>query len=202
MAESLLSPTSILLYGRVLHDLQIIHPQVPYPYHDPPPAAAPNVEVHSQALGANRFLRDQLESSNAQLARIYGFSYEGVYYDLPVPAIFLVHGPGAIAERQHAGATDRWGTRPDTTDRTGVGAEKHSFSEDIMVWSYDKGDFSIRMDVETGPLEQILLEAELAFEAAQAQQSGARVSGARARGARARGARAAGARVGGRGDSD
>ena len=28
------------------------------------------------------------------LARIYGFSYEGVYYGLPGPAIFLVHGAG------------------------------------------------------------------------------------------------------------
>jgi hypothetical protein len=29
------------------------------------------------------------------------------------------------------------------------------------VWVYDKGDFSLRMDVRTGPLEQILLEGEL-----------------------------------------
>jgi hypothetical protein len=28
------------------------------------------------------------------LARIYGFSFEGAYYGLPRPSLFLVHGPG------------------------------------------------------------------------------------------------------------
>ena len=44
-------------------------------------------------------------------------------------------------------------------DARGVAASASEFSSDIRVWAYDKGDFSIRMDVETGALEQILLEA-------------------------------------------
>jgi hypothetical protein len=31
----------------------------------------------------------------------------------------------------------------------------------MMVWAYDKGDFTIRMDVESGTFDQILLETEL-----------------------------------------
>ena len=30
---------------------------------------------------------------------------------------------------------------------------------DIMVWEYDRADFSLRLDVESGPLERILIEA-------------------------------------------
>ena len=63
-------------------------------------------------------------------------------------------------------------------------------TEDIKVWSYDKGDYSIRMDIETGTLAQILLEAELDEESIEAFSSrqrarvsgqGVRVSGQRAR---------------------
>lgn len=218
MAESLLSTTNVLLYGRVLDDLQIAHPEVPSPFHDGPAADCPGVEVHQQGLGANRFLREQLEHRgpedvdeeerdfDARLARIYGFSYEGQYFDLAVPAIFLVHGEGAIAERP-VGDRPRASRAPEVADRSGTGAQEHSFSDDMRVWSYDKGDFSLRMDVDAGPLDQILLEAELALETAQAQHSGARVSGARARGARVGGGRVGGGRVGGgrvggRGDGD
>ena len=30
------------------------------------------------------------------------------------------------------------------------------------MWEYDKGDFSLRLDVEAGPLEQILLDTAVA----------------------------------------
>jgi len=42
----------------------------------------------------------------------------------------------------------------------------------MMVWAYDKGDFSIRMDVRTGPLDQILLEAEVSTDALRTSFSG------------------------------
>ena len=40
--------------------------------------------VHS--LGANQSLRRQLDDPQAGFARIYGFSFEGHYYDLPKPS--------------------------------------------------------------------------------------------------------------------
>ena len=36
------------------------------------------------------------------------------------------------------------------------------FSADLRYWEYEKADFSMRLDVTTGTLEQILLEAALA----------------------------------------
>src|SRR5205823_3491775 len=91
----------------------------------------------------------------ANFARIYGFSFEGQFYDLPKPAIFLVHGPGETVDANS--------TRRTNLDDSGVVAREWEFSsargQDIRRWDYDKGDFSIRLDIETGPFEAILLEA-------------------------------------------
>ena len=197
MAESILSASNVLLYGRELDDLKIdTQVQIPDPLDDS--AKPPDIRPHQLGRGANRFLRNQIDQPDARLARIYGFSYEGRYYDLAAPAIFLVHGPGAVAERGVTAVGHEKSSRgPDIADRSGSGAQEHAFSEDIKVWAYDRNDFSIRMDIDTGSIEQILLEAELAVESGPAQQSGARVSGARARGARVAGGRVGGGRVGG-----
>jgi hypothetical protein len=109
------------------------------------------------------------------LARIYAFSYEGHYYDLAKPALFLVHGNGVPAETLAAAAppASRVAVAPDTTDQFGVAATAKSFTSDMQVWSYDKGDFSIRMDVETGFFEHILLEVELSSDRLRTYSSGA-----------------------------
>jgi hypothetical protein len=109
------------------------------------------------------------------------------------PAIFLVHGPGDDPDPriQAAGPPppppfanpDRSSTSPHGTDFTGTANQDYSFADDMRVWPYDKDDFSVRLDMETGPFEQILLEAELISEEMQTSFSGAhaRVSGAHAR---------------------
>jgi hypothetical protein len=70
-------------------------------------------------------------------------------------------------------------------DQSGVAAKNWEFSSDVRAWEYDKGDFSMRLDIETGPFDQILLEAMLRPEASQTYASGAearlRMSGAEAR---------------------
>jgi hypothetical protein len=143
MPETLLSPSNLLLYGRLVTDLAIRRVA-----HNPAPR-----------VGGNTLLDAQLGRPDAEFARIYGFSYEGHYYDLAKPALFLVHGPGEIAE-ERAGAGPAAGA-PATADRTGVAATDYDHPADLRVWSYDKGDFSIRLDIETGPLDQILLDMEL-----------------------------------------
>ncbi|MCP4470849.1 MAG: hypothetical protein GY815_09210 [Gammaproteobacteria bacterium] len=50
---------------------------------------------------------------------------------------------------------------------------------DIKVWSYDKADFSVRLDVDSGPLEDILLEKAVNDSGVAAQTSAKRVSGKR-----------------------
>jgi hypothetical protein len=139
MPETLLTPSGIKLYGRVVTDLQVNHA--------------------SAAAGDNNFLRRQLlagAAGNPRLARIYAFSFEGHHYDLPKPAIFLVHGAGAAPINYPAAG------RTSDVESSGVAAKEWEFSfGDLVMWEYDKGDFSIRLDIETGPFEQILLEAAL-----------------------------------------
>ncbi|WP_170350069.1 hypothetical protein [Ruegeria atlantica] len=152
----------------------------------------------SEKLGANQQLKDQY-GDDARLARIYGFSYEGTYYELPEPTIFLVHGkgesptegnkPGNLASRA-----------PSDPTLSGVASADYQIANDIKVWDYDKADYTVRMDVMTGQFEQVLLDIFFGFDSPAvggARVSGARVSGARVSGARVSGARVSGARVSG-----
>ena len=186
MPENLLEPSNILLYGREVQDLQIAHVNVPNPYAPPP-----NIPVHPAALGDNAFLRRQLEAPGARLARIYGFSYEGHYYDLHRPAIFLVHGAGVLAQT----AATPFAKSAESTDRTGVSAVDYEYSGDMMVWSYDKEDFSIRLDPAGGTFEALLLEAELDDDSSH--YSGAKVSGGKVGGGKVGDGKVGGGKVGG-----
>src|SRR5687768_7972083 len=143
MAETLLSPSNVLLFGRLVTDLSIVHP-VNYP---PPPANVPN-QGHSPfpvaRAGGNRDVESQLTTPGANFARIYGFSYEGTYYDLPRATIYLVHGQGQQASQLKPGAgpgnvnAARASVQPSLS---GVAAADFDFADDLMVWSYDKADY-------------------------------------------------------------
>ena len=179
MPETLLTPTGIKLFGRVESSLTL---SKPVPGSNPSnPKANP-----TGFIGSNNFLAQQLNDANSTLARIYGFSYEGHYYDLPKPALFVVHGPGTPVD---VGARDRT-----TVDTSGVVAKEWEFSStpgtpgsgpaaaavgtpDLMMWEYDKGDFSLRLDIESGPFEQILLAACLRGGPAYSSGSDLRMSG-------------------------
>ena len=138
--ESLLTASAVKLYGRVIAGLSV------------------NVANARNELGANMFLRQQLEAAEPQLARIYGFSYHGSYSALSRPTIFLVHGGGEPASVGHPDA-------PQSIDLTGKAYNCCDFAADIMVWEYDRGDFSLRLDIDSGPLERILIDAEERSEA-------------------------------------
>ena len=185
MVETLLSPSNVLLYGRKLEDLQfkfVAPPSEVEPDDIVPPKSTSGEQACTLTtppapprLGNNNFLQAQLADENAVLARIYAFSYEGHYYNLAKPAIFLVHGPGRDPEAYRP-ALDLPNARvdraPADADRTGVASQDYSFSEDMRVWSYDKGDYSIRLEPDAGPFEQILLESELRTGGPQSHYSG------------------------------
>jgi hypothetical protein len=137
MPETLLTPSTVLLYGRVLLDLQ-------FAYQDPrpgvgvnPPQGAPGAPPVRES--ANNFLEQQLIPGPG--ARIYGFSFEGYYYGMAKPAIFLVHGPGDDPDPriQAAGPPppppfanpDRSSTSPHGTDFTGTANQDYSFADDM-----------------------------------------------------------------------
>ncbi|CUJ97139.1 hypothetical protein RUE5091_01761 [Ruegeria denitrificans] len=152
--------------------------------------------------GVNNFLGDQF-LDGGKLARIYGFAYEGVYYELPEPVIFLVHGDGEFVNKSDGKDNAPGGLAsraPNNPDLTGIASADFQFADDIRVWDYNKADFTIRMDVMTGQFEQVLLDLYFGFDSpavSGARVSGARVSGARVSGARVSGARVSGARVSG-----
>jgi hypothetical protein len=193
--ETLLSPTNVWLIGREINDLSIST------------GAGDHEPFIEQRLSNNNFLANQMKpvvtgSGNNQVehpprfARIYAFVYGGVIHDLETPALVMVHGDGADAET----GTGRAARAPDNPSRTGLGISDIKIADGMKVWAYDKGDFSIRLDVSTGPLDQILLDLEGCDTSpgiAGARVSGARVSGARVSGARVSGARVSGARVSG-----
>ncbi len=164
--ETLLSQSGILLYGRILTD---ITPGTNEPTGD---------KKDPGRLGYNKFLQNQLVQHDAKFARIYGFTYEGHYYDLAKPIVFLVHGDGIDAEElpeTQQGANRRFARAPEGLDITGVASQFGSCSEGTKVWAYDKGDFSIRMEIETGPFEKILLDLELNTDRLQSHYSGQKV---------------------------
>ncbi|MDP6813956.1 MAG: hypothetical protein QF582_12155 [Alphaproteobacteria bacterium] len=156
----------------------------------PKPARDPR---HGPFVVEREGLESQLErqllgGENPCFARIYAFSYEGVYYELPVPALFLVHGDGVEVSDPDATISNlvyaaRRARAPGDPSRTGLAATNFQFAEGLRAWSYDKADYTIRMDVETGMFEQVLLGAEAGGADAMARSSGmmARSSGMMAR---------------------
>ncbi len=136
----------------------------------------------------NKQLEAQWGGKNPKLARIYGFGFEGTYYELPNPTVFLVHGKGeSVTDGNKPG--DHASRAPTNPSLSGLAAADFQFSDDVMMWSYDKADYSIRMDVETGMLEQVLLDAYFGGD------DGAFVSGSKVSGSKVSGSKVAGSKV-------
>jgi len=201
MAETLLSISEVLLYGREMTDIQ-------YCYR-PPQMTLDNGKEGSESdepprpareIGTNSLFEDQLATSSdafsPRFARIYGYSFEGGYYDLDTPIIMLVHGPGVSAE---TGANDPRAARaPESPDKSGAASQEHSFADEIQVWSYDKADFSIRMDTSSGPIEDILLAIELGgMPVSGGKVAGGKVAGGKVSGGKVAGGKVAGGKVSG-----
>ncbi|NVK15758.1 MAG: hypothetical protein HWE35_16420 [Rhodobacteraceae bacterium] len=154
-------------------------------------------KVKRRGSGKNQLLEQQLQQ-DARFARIYGFAYEGIYFELPEPTVFLVHGDGKSATDENA-PPKQAARAPLDPSVTGVAAADYQIANEIRVWEYDKADYSIRMDVMTGMLEQILLDVYFGGgpDISGAKVSGAKVSGAKVSGAKVSGAKVSGAKVSG-----
>jgi len=127
----------------------------------------------------------------AQPARIYGATYDGVYVELVTPVLFMVK------EAQAVPAKDVPVPGPNPRDK--------AFVDSLSAWVVKRTDKTVRLDVDQGKFEDLLLElgGEDMTGVSGARVSGARVSGARVSGARVSGARVSGARLSGaRGTSD
>lgn len=163
MPETLSSISNLFLFGKIVEDLQI---------------------VPEKRSGSKN------SSTSPSFARIYGYSFNGTYYEMAGPSLFLVHGKGEAAKKVEVP-----GPNLDDDD---------PFYESLKVWEYDKADQTMRLDMDSGTFEQVLLSDPVdgGPGVSGARVSGARVSGARVSGARVSGARVSGARLSGaRGDA-
>jgi hypothetical protein len=130
-----------------------------------------------------------------RFARIYAFSFQGAVYTLPKPSIFIVHGRGIPIDTALRTNVEQSGVAAREWEFSGEGANR-----DLNYWEYEKGDFSLRLDTEAGPFEEILLAAALRAGADMADRSGASLgirSGASLAGASLSGASLSGASVSG-----
>lgn len=183
MAETLLSFSEVLIYGRELSDLT--YNRVP-----------------KGGKGDNKHLDKQFAvqgNDKPRFAKIYGFAFEGTYYDLPEPVIFMVHGDGEEVAKTNE-PPNHASRAPQEPGLGGVAAADYQMADDIRVWRYDKADQTMRMDVMTGQFEQVLLDIYFGFDSpaiSGAKVSGAKVSGAKVSGAKVSGAKVSGAKVSG-----
>ncbi len=192
MPETLLSASNIVLFGRVVEDVSISAPKG-NKSHNPSKAMSKGTLSGLQRQLTRTELGDltaNARESLAKFARIYGFSYEGAYFEVGVPVLFLVHGDGVA---------------PSEIKVPGPDSDDENFYKDLRAWSYDRSDETMRLDIDSGTFEQTLLSTiggDGGPGVSGARVSGARVSGAWVSGARVSGARVSGARISGaRGDA-
>ncbi len=191
-AENLFTPSAIKLFGREFKGISINQPVVDREGdpEDPlgkariPPEdrqAGLEYEQHpgrlERALRKVDYDKDTDEKDiYARFARIYSFSYEGQYYELPRPVLFLVYGPGTkVDDKADTGFT---------IDNVGLAAKDWRFASDIRMWEVDDKAMSMCIDIESGTIKQILLEPmfeldeDMAFRGAASSRGAAVARGA------------------------
>ncbi len=183
VGNTLLSASNIILVGFVLKDLKLNTGDESINY----PRTRNNAnDFFGKMLMTDAGPKDSLEPG---LARIYGFISAGRYIELEAPTIFLVHGPGDAVE-DLAGQEISLVIQNFRFPKDGENGAKG--------WSYDESDFSMTLDVSTGPIAD-LIEAGMGDGGgvSGSRVSGSRVSGSRVSGSRVSGSRVSGSRVSG-----
>ncbi len=139
--ENLLSPTAVKLYGVPFIGLEVCRTN------KVERDSAKNDRVAAGKVGATGLdsrvkndLERILSRADASLARIYAFTYEGVLHMLPRPTVFLVVGEGRS-----------------TTGDDMIAARDWNLGVDIKKWEVDRYDMGLRLDIESGLMEDILL---------------------------------------------
>ncbi len=185
--ETLLRSSGINLYGRKLSDITLNTSEYEPGKRDVPRS------------GNNRFVQAQLHDPDAGLARIYGFTYQGSYHELDPPALFLVHGEGENPEGDIAFDDYDATLAPGVAEfqMVGLAVPGSPFAQGIRAWSYDRADFTLRLDVASGMFEDVLLDAELSWEADEPRFGGGKVGGGKVGGGKVGGGKVGGGKVGG-----
>jgi hypothetical protein len=126
MPETLLSETTIHLFGRVVTDLKL--------------------DTGPWGAGA---VANAVKAGKPEIARIYAFAFQNEYFDLASPALFVVQGAGTKVNQG-------------LMDPTGFAGSPPNINPDLMYWTVERNDMSIRLDIMAGSFDRILLDYELA----------------------------------------
>jgi hypothetical protein len=160
LQESLLSDSTIRLFGREMKDIQLADLAKRQEAYGFPPAGPQGAKKAAMALqgdlkrrSANRLLGNQLLAADARIARIYLFSFQNEIFNLVKPALFVVNGEGVPIK-----------VDGNLASATGVGELSGYLGTDLNVWAYDRDDLSIRLDIMTGTFDRILLDYEIGDE--------------------------------------
>jgi hypothetical protein len=149
--RTILGPSTIRLFGWVLTGIPYANPE-----HTFQPAVAPKDALEKdKALGKYKgesLLLDTLKDDDRVLAHILAYSYGGVYAGLRVPALFLVRGPGESVKVGGKVDPGRLGL----AHLDGI----VEFANDLMFWTYDQSDQTIRLDPSSGTFQQLVIDAE------------------------------------------
>jgi hypothetical protein len=120
MPETILSETTIHLFGRAVTDLTL------------------NTEAYANNGGA---VANALKAGNPTIARIYAFAFQNEYFDLASPALFIVQGEGAPVDQGSLDLTGYAGSPPTLNPDLRVWVHERndlSVRLDIMAGSLDR----------------------------------------------------------------
>lgn len=159
--ENLLAPTLIRLFGVEFDGLKVNLGQF-----EPP--KNPKPECMSETATASAPVVDTVVAhqgrGEARLARIYAYAYEGHYYRLTRPCIFLVHGEGVEIQPLSGVTVKLHGTTKGDDEfcnsiaDLGAEIQQHLFSCCVRMWAYDRLDYAVRVDLTMGFFSEVLLD--------------------------------------------
>jgi len=136
---SLLAPSTVRLFGRQLIALAPVAKRAAQVTEDP-------------GYKGKSLLADLLKETDLHLAYIFAFSYEGRYTPFHTPALFLVKTPGdAVVEGKDIDPARLGLAHLDGTI---------TFASDLKYWTYDRSDQTIRLDLASGTLQQLVIDSE------------------------------------------
>jgi hypothetical protein len=148
LPETLLSESTVWLFGRVLKDIGFITD------------SDERKKDYEGRSASTQLLRKELAAPDAALARIYAFAFQNELFEMTKPALFLVHGDGRDFKSEEKSEGGLIGI-------VGLSAMQGLLAADLRGWAYNREDLSLRLDVMSGPLDRILLDFEMGDEGLQ-----------------------------------
>lgn len=143
--EPLFAPSTVRLFGRKFGGLALTGNLFSANHINNPIATL----LSSQVKRSGDKAGNDTPPPGVLLARIYGFSYTGVYYPTPDVPVMLVFDPGTPVEP---------GFLRNTLEVGGFAFSGQAFVDGVTMWELDSLDAAVRIDVTVGWLKDILMD--------------------------------------------